>query len=342
MEYKDYYRVLGVSKKASEKEIKQVYRKLARKYHPDVNPGDRGAEARFKEINEAYEVLSDKDKRRKYDQLGANWRHYERMAREQPGGFGGFPGFEGFRVEFGGPGPGGVGGGFSDFFKTFFGGGLDVDELFGRGTGGGRRGAGFGAQERPRGGFGFASAKGQDVSAPLEITLEESSQGVRKRLTIQRSPGAAPEQLEVKIPAGVQDGSRLRVAGKGEPGLNQGPRGDLFLEIKIRPHRLFRREGDNLYVDVPITVVEAALGAEIEVPTLSGKARIKVPPGSQSGRTLRLRGKGVPRLKGAGNGDLHVRLQVVTPTSLTKRERELLKELSGLSAENPRAHLGCA
>lgn len=334
MEYRDYYNVLGVPKNATEKQIKHSYRKLARKYHPDINPGDRGAEVKFKEINEAYEVLSDADKRRKYDQLGANWKQYERFAREQPGGF---PGFEGFRVDFGGPGGEQVGG-FSDFFKTFFGGGLDIDDLLGR-MGGGLRGSGFGG--RP-GGFSSAPAKGRDVSARIEITLEESFHGTAKRLSLQGSPGAPDQQIEVKIPAGVRDGSRIRVAGKGEPSPRGGSPGDLFLEIMLRAHPIYRRDGDDLYVDVPVTVAEVALGAEIEVPTPSGKARIKVPSGSQSGRLMKLRGKGMPRLKGQGHGDLLVKLQVLTPTQLSDRERQLLQELGSLSKENPRAHLGCA
>jgi curved DNA-binding protein len=334
VDYKDYYQILGVSKDADEKQIKQAYRKLARKYHPDINPGDRGAEVRFKEINEAYEVLSDSDKRRKYDQLGANWKQYERFAREP----GGFPGFEGFRVDFGGPGSERFGG-FSDFFKTFFGGGLDLDDLLGGSGGGGFRGPGFGGR---RGGFGSAPSKGRDVSAHLEITLEESYHGVQKRLALQGNPGAPPQPIEVKIPAGVKDGSRIRIAGKGEPAPAGGSPGDLYLDVKLRPHGIYRREGDDLHVDVPVTVTEMALGAEIEVPSLSGKARIKVPPGSQNGRLLRLRGKGMPRLKGGGHGDLLVKLQVVTPTGLGERERQLLKELGSLINENPRAHLGCA
>ena len=321
MDYKDYYQVLGVPKNASEKQIKQVYRKLARKYHPDINPGDRGAEVRFKEINEAYEVLSDPDKRRKYNQLGTNWQQYERYARQGAGG--GAPGFGGFRVDFGGMG-GERSGGFSDFFKTFFGGGLDIDELFGRGGGGGFRGPGSGGKRR--GGFSGSPSKGRDVTASLEITLEESFHGAIKRLSLQAGAGEPPQQMEVKIPAGVSDGSRIRAAGKGER-LGGGPPGDLYLEIEMRPHHLYRREGNDLHVDVPVTITDVALGAEIEVPTLTGNARIKVPPVSQSGRLLRLRGKGMPKLKGGGHGDLFVKLKVVTPTDLTERERELLEEL---------------
>lgn len=334
MEYKDYYKILGVPKTASQKEIKQAYRKLARKYHPDVNPGDRGAELKFKELNEAYEVLSDEDKRSKYDQLGANWKQYEQYA--QRGGFGGAtPGGGGFRVEFGGAGPEGLGG-FSDFFKTFFGGGIDLDDLLGGARRGGVRGAGFGGASRP------GPSRGIDVSASLEISLEEAYSGTRKRLSLQVAPGQPPQQLDVKIPVGVRSGSRVRVTGKGEPGMAGGPEGDLYLEIKLRPHPVFQVVGDDLHADVPVTLAEAALGAEIEVPTLTGKARIKVPEGSQSGRQLRLRGKGLPRLKGGGHGDLLVRLRVVTPTDLSERERTLIQELNSLRKENPRAPLGCA
>jgi curved DNA-binding protein len=336
VEYKDYYKVLGAPKDASAKQIKQAYRKLARKYHPDINPGDLGAEVRFKEINEAYDVLSDPEKRSKYDQLGANWKQYERVARDHPGGF---PGFEGFRVDFG-QGQGGERvGGFSDFFKTFFGAGLDLDEILGRGKGGGFRGpGGFGGRG---GGVSSAPTKGRDVAAPLEITLEDSYYGSRKKLSLQSHPMATPQEIEVKIPAGVRNGSRIRVTGKGEPSPTGGSSGDLYLEVTLRPHNRYRRESDDLYVEVPITVTEATLGAEIEVPTFTGKARIKVPAGSQSGRLMRLRGKGMPRLKGGGHGDLFAKLLIVVPAKLSDRERELLQELATLQKDNPRAHLGC-
>ncbi len=326
MDYKDYYEVLGIQKTASEKEIKQAFRKLARKYHPDVNPGDRGAENKFKEINEAHEVLSDPEKRRKYDQLGANWKQYEPSTR--PGGGAGFGGFNvGFE---------GTGGGFSDFFKTFFGAGMGVDDLFGQGAGlhGARRGGG------PRG-FGGAppSAPGRDVTAGINITLEECHNGTVKRLSIERA--GKTDVIEVRIPKGVKDGSKVRVAGKGEPA-GSGKSKDLYLEVKMVPHALYQREGDDLSLDLPVTFAEAALGAEIEVPTLSGKARIKLPKGSQPGRRMRLKGKGMPKLKGSGHGDLFARIMVVVPQELEKREKELVEELATLSNENPRANLGCA
>jgi curved DNA-binding protein len=336
VEYKDYYKVLGVPKSATEKEIKQAYRKLARKYHPDVNPGDRGAESRFKDIGEAYDVLSDPEKRARYDQLGANWQQYERFARARAGAPGGV------RFEYEGPGAERFAG-FSDFFKIFFGGGLDWDDLFGGGAG-----KGFGAPFEEVSEFGGArgfsrppTAKGRDLTAPIEIALEESYRGITKQISIQPDSGAPPERIEVRIPPGVRDGSRVRVAGKGAPGRRGGARGDLYLEVKLRSHPLYRREGDDLHCEVPVTLTEAALGAEIEVPTFSGKTRIKIPAGSQSGSMLRLRGKGMPRLKGEGAGDLIVKLKVVVPTELSERERNLLEELRRLRSENPRQHLGC-
>jgi curved DNA-binding protein len=330
VDYKDYYQVLGVAKNASEKEIKQAFRKLARKYHPDVNPGDRGAETKFKEINEANEVLSDPEKRRKYDQLGANWKQYEQYARgPQPGGGG--PGFGGFRVDF----EGGGAGGFSDFFKTFFAGGIDLEELFGQTARGGRR-------ERTARGFGSPPETGRDVSADVEVTLEEAYHGATRRFSLEGGP--SPASFDVRIPPGVKDGSKVRVAGKGETA--PGGAGDLFLEVKVKPHLLYRREGDDLYIDVPVTFAEAALGAEIEVPTLSGRARIRVPAGSQTGRMMRLKGKGMPQLKSKGGGgepgDLFAKLIVVVPKELQPRELELVKELQTLRSDNPRAHLGCA
>lgn len=335
MEYKDYYKTLGVPKKATEKEIKQAYRKLARKYHPDVNPGDRGAEARFKEIGEAYDVLSNPEKRGRYDQLGANWQQYERFAHAR----GGAPG--GVRIDFEGPGAERFSG-FSDFFKVFFGGGFDWDDLI--------RGAdrGFGGEFEEAPGFGggrrfteATTSKGRDLTAPVEITLEESYRGATKQLSLQPDSGAPPERIDVRIPPGVRDGSLVRVAGKGAPSRRGGARGDLFLEVKLRSHPLYRREGDDLHCEVPLTLTEAALGAEIEVPTLSGKARIKIPAGSQSGSMLRLRGKGMPSPRGERYGDLIVKLKVVVPTHLSDRERNLLEELSRLRTDNPRQHLGC-
>jgi curved DNA-binding protein len=330
MDYKDYYKVLGIEKNASDKEIKQAFRKLARKYHPDVNPGDIGAEQKFKEINEAHEVISDPEKRRKYDQLGANWKQYEQYQRPgaggRPGGFGG----GGVHVEF----EGGAGG-FSDFFKTFFG-GADVEDLFGQSGQSGFRGQRPGGR-RARGPEGFGQPPpqpGRDVSAQLEVSLEEAYNGTVKRLNLDGNT------IDVRIQKGVKDGSRIRVTGKGEPGAS-GP-GNLYLDVKMRPHHIYRRDGDDLYVNVPVTFSEAALGADIEVPTMSGKLGVKVPAGSQNGRLLRLKGKGMPRLKGEGAGDLFAKLVVVIPKTLSEREQELVKELASLADTNPRADLGCS
>ncbi|GMR23471.1 MAG: DnaJ C-terminal domain-containing protein [Acidobacteriota bacterium] len=326
MDYKDYYQVLGIAKNANEKDIKQAFRKLARKHHPDVNPGDRGAEEKFKEINEAHEVLSDPDKRRKYDQLGANWKQYEQQGRPGPGGFGG----GGFNVEF----ESGGGGAFSDFFRTFFEGGVEFDDVFGQ-AGGSYRGTRPGGR-RGRGPQGFGQPPpqpGRDVTAQIEVTLEEAFHGTVKRLTLDG------QSIDVRLKKGVKDGSKVRVAGKGERGA-AGP-GDLYLDVKMRAHHIYRREGDDLYVDVPVTVSEAALGAEIEVPTMAGKVGIKVPAGSQNGRLMRLKGKGMPKLKAKGHGDLFAKLMVVVPKKLSAREEELLKELATLDQRNPRAHLGC-
>lgn len=338
MEYRDYYQVLGVSKDSTEKELKHAYRKLARKHHPDVNPGDLGAEHKFKELNEAYEVLSDQDKRSKYDRLGTNWKQYENYARAQPGGPGG-----GFRVDFE---SGGGMGGFSDFFKTFFGGGVDLDDLFGQaGSGfrGGRRGSGPGGARAQRGFGGDGQAPparaGTDVSGELTITLDEAYHGTTKRLSIQGDSGV--ESIDVRIPPGVKAGSKIRVSGKGER-LQGSSAGDLYLSVRMQGHPVYKTKDDDLYVDVPVTFSEATLGAEIEVPTLSGKSRVKVPAGSQAGRLLRLRGKGMPHLKGDGHGDLFAKLLIVVPKELSQRERELMKELSEIRGENPRAHLDCS
>jgi curved DNA-binding protein len=330
MDYKDYYQVLGVAKNANAKDIKQAFRKLARKHHPDVNPGDRGAEEKFKEINEAHEVLSDPDKRRKYDQLGANWKQYEQQGRPGQPGQGGFGG-GGFNVEF----EQGGGGAFSDFFKTFFGGGVEFDDVFGQ-AGGSYRGQRPGSR-RGRGPQGFGQPppqRGRDISAPIDVTLEEAFHGTVKRLTLDG------QTIDVRLTKGVKNGSKVRVAGKGEPGA-AGP-GDLYLDVKERAHHIYRRDGDDLYVDVPVTFSEAALGAEIEVPTMAGKVGIKVPAGSQNGRLMRLKGKGMPKLKDKGAGDLFAKLQVLVPKKLSEREEELMKELASLDEDNPREHLGCS
>lgn len=305
MEYKDYYKTLGVDRNAEEKEIKKAYRKLARQYHPDVNPGDKAAEEHFKDINEAYEVLSDPEKRRKYDQLGSSWQQWQRTGRD-PGGFdwsqwssAAQPG--GVRVEYRDLGDlGDLFGGrdFSDFFQSIFG--------------------GMGApQSRPR--------RGQDYTQPVEITLEEAFQGTARMI---QKDG---RRLEVKIPPGVRTGSKVRVAGEGSPGLAGGAGGDLYLEVNVLPHSIFEREGDDLHCEVPVSVYTAVLGGEIKVPTLSGDVMLNIPPETQSGRTFRLRGKGMPNLRNPKKrGDLYARLMIQIPPKLSQRERELFRELANL------------
>ncbi|HEY7863524.1 MAG TPA: J domain-containing protein [Thermoanaerobaculia bacterium] len=309
MDYKDYYKTLGVSKTASEKEIKAAYRKLARKHHPDMNQGNAKAEARFKEINEAYEVLSDPEKRKRYDQLGADWKTYARQPR---GGAGAWPGGGGVRVEydFGG---GGAPSGFSDFFKTFFGGG---------GFGG------FGGVEEAE--EPFASVRAADVEHAVELTLAEVLKGATRTLAI--GDGPKPRQVEVKIPAGVREGQRVRVAGEGAAGRG-GKRGDLYLRVRLRPDPAFERKGDDLQTTVRVPLTTAVLGGEAQVPTLDGPVGIKIPPGTSAGQTFRLRGHGLPHLEsGGGRGDLLASLAVDLPKRLSAKEKELFEELRRLGA----------
>jgi curved DNA-binding protein len=316
--FRDYYEVLGVPRDASAEDIRRAYRKLAREYHPDVNK-DPGAEDRFKEVSEAYEVLRDPEKRERYDRLGANWK-----AGDDVSGASGFSGFGGpngdfgdVRVEFG------TGGDFSDFFEG----------LFGRGGGPGartgRRTAGFGGFE----GFEGFQARGGDLETELELTLEEAARGGRRRISL-----GDGRDYEVNIPPGVRDGQRIRLAGEGGRGAGGGPSGDLFLRVRIRPHPRFRLEGRDLYVDLPITPWEGVLGASVEVPTLEGKKRVKVPSGSSTGRKLRLRGEGFPGPRG-GRGDLYAVLKVEVPKKPTPEERELFERLSQVSKFNPREKL---
>ena len=321
MDFKDYYATLGVAKTASEKEIKQAYRKLARKYHPDVNPGDKSAEARFKEINEANEVLGDPEKRNKYDELGANWRMYEQAQAQgaRPGGaspFGGqwtySPGGGGFRPMteeevsdmFGGEeSP------FSDFFRTFFGGEPTS----------GRR-----ARPRPR------NRKGRDVEHELELDLEQALHGSVQRLGIQH--GGETRNVEVRIPPGVIDGSRVRVGGEGERGTGDAGSGDLYLRIKLRPHPRFDRKGRDLYTKVRVPITTAVLGGEVDVQTLAGKSlRLKIPPGTQNGQVFRLRGQGLPATSTSGTpGDLYATVDIVVPRTLSDDERQHFEALAEL------------
>ncbi|MFN8483254.1 MAG: DnaJ C-terminal domain-containing protein [Anaerolineae bacterium] len=316
MDYKDYYKVLGVDRNADEKEIKRAYRRLARKHHPDVNPGDKAAETQFKEINEAYEVLGDAEKRKKYDQFGSQWREYERAGVNpedlfrQYGGQGG-PG--GARVRYARPEDlqdmFGSAGGFSDFFETLFGGGM--------------RGQGFGqgTARRPA-----ATAAGDDREYGVEISLEEAFNGTTRLLTI------GDRRIEVKIPAGVRTGSRVRVAGEGGPGVNGGPSGDLYLVVEVAPNAMFEREGDDLAVDVPVDLYTAVLGGEATVPTIKGtRLSLRIPAGTQPGQRIRLRGQGMPLLKTPEQrGDLYARVKVDLPRGIDDRQRELFEELRAL------------
>jgi len=304
MAAQDYYKILGIGRGATQKEIKQAYRKLARKYHPDVNPGDKSAEARFKRINEAYEVLSDPEKRKKYDRFGEQWQHADEFARAgwQAGPYGdsGRRGAAGFDFGRFASEPGGIGSIFDGLFQSF---------------GGARAG------RRPR--------RGRDVEHPVEVSLEEAYRGTTRTLEMGGEAGRR-RRLEVKIPQGVTSGSRVRIAGEGETGASGGARGDLYLVISLRPHKLFERKNGDLHVEVPVPLTVAVLGGEVEVPTLKGKVALKVPAETQNGRVFRLAGQGMPRLGDLAKGDLFARVRVILPARLSPRERELFQELEGL------------
>ena len=316
--FRDYYETLGVDRGASDEEIRRAYRKLARENHPDVNK-DPGAEDRFKQISEAYEVLRDPEKRKAYDRFGENWKAGQNVSDDDFRAYGsggdGAPqgGFRDVQVDFG------DGAEFSDFFESFFGGG-----------GGGFGGRTRGRRTRPGGGFGDFATRGGDQEAELELSLAEAFRGGKKKISL-----ADGRDYEVTIPRGVRDGQRIRLAGEGEAGSGGGPSGDLFLRVRIRPDRRFRREGDDLYVDLPVTPWEAALGASVDVPTLEGPRQVKVPPGSSSGRRLRLRGQGWPRSGGA-RGDLYAVVKIEVPKRLSPEERELFERLAEVSSFNPR------
>jgi len=319
MDFKDYYQTLGVAKGASEKEIKQAYRKLARKFHPDVNPGDKAAEAKFKEINEANEVLGDADKRRKYDELGANWRMYEQAQQQGYGGagapgnpFGGGAwnintggGSGGYRTMteeemqemFGDENP------FSDFFNAFFRGGDPGGREAGRSRGRAR------------------TLKGRDIEHEVELTLEEAFHGATRRISIKQ--GGHARSVDVRIPAGVKDGSRVRAAGEGESGSNGGTAGDLYLRVKLRPHAVFERDGNDLRTRVAVPVTTAVLGGEANVPTINGSVRLKIPETTQNGQVFRLKGHGMPVLgKPDERGDLYAAAEIQLPRSLSREQRQ--------------------
>jgi DnaJ-class molecular chaperone len=318
MDFKDYYAVLGVPKTATEKEIKQAFRKLARKHHPDVNPGDRAAEAKFKEINEANEVLADPEKRKKYDELGANWRMYEQAgpgANPAQGGgwnahFSGGPGGgfrtmseEDMREMFGDADP------FSDFFHTFFGGAP---------AGGARTARGRTARQ------------GRDVEHEIQLNLEDAHHGTTQRLALQQD--GRSRTVDVRIPAGVGDGSRVRISGEGEHGTGGARSGDLYLRIRLAPHPTFERKGRDLYTRVPVPLTTAVLGGEVDVTTLGDRLlRLKIPPTTQNGQVLRLKGHGMPAVGKSGQaGDLYATVDVQLPRELTPEQRAHFEALGKL------------
>lgn len=315
MEFKDYYKTLGVAPDAGADEIRRAYRKLARKYHPDLNK-DSASEEHFKEVGEAYEVLKDPEKRKEYDQLRqGGWRQGEDF-QPPPGWSGGFRDV----------GSGGSAEGFGDFsdFSEFF------ENLFGGGVRGARR----------------QQARGRDIHARIEIDLETAYSGGSRRLTLERTEAGpdgqlrrSPQSLDVRIPAGVTPGQQIRLTGQGESGFSGGPKGDLYLEVNIKPHRLFELDGRNVHLTLPIAPWEAALGAKIDVPTLGGKVSMNIPAGSSSGKRLRLKGRGLP---GKPPGDQLVVVKVVVPEATTERQRELYKQLESEQAFDPRRELEVA
>jgi DnaJ-class molecular chaperone len=331
---KDYYSLLGIPKNAPDKDIKAAYRRLARKYHPDVNPGDKAAEAKFKEINEAFEIISDVQKRKKYDQYGSDFENAEAFARAR----------QQSQQQPGNTGRGGRGSPFTTYETQDMGDLNDVFENLFRGMGG--SGARTGGRRAPR--------KGQDIEHQIEMSLEEAFNGTKRVLELkseqacpvcqgmgrvkngvcQQCGGAGrvikPRRLEVKIPPGVKEGSRVRVAGEGDTGAG-GTGGDLYLVVKVSAHPLFKREGDDLTVDVPVSLTAAVLGSEVQVPTLKGsKLALKIPPETQNGKVFKLAGQGMPRLNDTKCGDMLARVSVVLPTNLSISERGLFEQLRAM------------
>ncbi len=303
MEYKDYYRILGINKSSSQDDIKRAYKKLAMKYHPDQNPDDSNAEEKFKEISEAYEVLSDPEKRKMYDQLGSNWKQYERMAANGQNPFGGYGGARDphVRVEFEGD-PGSF---FSEFFQTFFGGGFGT-----------RTERGFGSR---------TSVKGRDYETSIDLTLEDAYTGIKPSLNV------LGKKLRVLIEAGVRDGQRIRLKGQGAPSPNAGPNGDLYIHIHIKPHSRFKREGNNLYGEVTVDLFTVLLGGKTEVDSLKGRMSVTIPEGTQPGKAIKLKGLGMPVFNQPGQfGDLVLIIQVELPVRLNEQEKQLVREWQAL------------
>ena len=303
MDYKDYYSVLGISKSATKAEIKKAYRNLAKKYHPDKTNGNSALEEKFKEISEAYEVLSHDENRKKYDELGANWKN-----QQQAGGSGGFD-YSQYYANTGGQGGHQSFEGdpemFSEFFNNIFGGGYSRS--------GGRR---------------QTARKGQNYMAEMDMTLEEAYHGGTRILNVNG------KKLRIKTKQGTKDGQKIKLVGKGSPGLNGGPSGDLYITISIHPNPDFKRKGDNLYADLPLDLYTAVLGAKVEIPTLNGNVHMTIPKGTQGGKTLRLKGKGMPVYGSTSNfGDLYVKTSILVPTNLTDEEEKLFVKLKDLSHE---------
>ena len=367
MEYRDYYEILGVPRSASQADIKKAFRKLARAHHPDRNPGDAAAEKRFKDVNEANAVLSDPDKRKQYDLLGANWDQFQRAGGSRGGadpfGPGGpFAGFGGF----GGGGAGGRAGqggsvryefrtadggdaGFSDFFRMFFSGAAAGAQAAGRGRGRGGSagisfedilgemgGAGSGSPAGSPSGRGHAAGTGGgsshgrhakgEVEAPAELSLEEAFHGTQRLVDVEG------KRYEVQIPRGVDTGSRIRLSGKGPDGR------DVVVAVRVRPHDTYQRRGADLERELPVTLREALLGAEVPVQTLKGRLLLTIPPGTQSGKTFRLTGQGMPRMKDAAPGDLYVKVRVLLPSTLSKEAKDAARTFLDLAAQpDPRA-----
>jgi curved DNA-binding protein len=335
MEYKDYYKTLGVDKNASKDEIKKAYRKLARKYHPDVNPNDSEAAKKFSDISEAQEVLTDDEKRKKYDQLGADWQRYQNT--------GGTGDFDWSRYAAGGASPGGgqtyyyngdwedlfggTGGGFSDFFQNIFGG------FGGSASGESFSGSPFGGSSTRRssgGGFGGAgfAFQGQDLSAELTISLEEAYTGCMRVIDV------GGKKMRITLDPGIKDGQTIKLKGKGGAGAQGGPAGDLYITIRVTLHPDYRREGNDLFQEVPVSVYTAMLGGSLDVQSLGGKLKLKVPPETQSGTTFRLKGRGFPVYGKKGHfGDLYVKVIIQVPKNLRQEEKDLIRQLAAMRNE---------
>src|SRR6266567_2856657 len=315
VQFRDYYETLGVPKTASEDEIRTAFRKLARKHHPDVAKDKKAAEEKFKEINEAYEVLSDPEKRKKYDQLGAGWN--QAGGFQPPPGWGeGAPGRGSQQWQWSGGENGGAefefgGTGFSDFFEAFFGGGRGRSAF-----------GGFGGREA-------TAERGADVEADIMVTLEEALHGSIRTVSLRRAGSNKVENYQVKIPRGVHEGQRIRLTGQGEAGIRGGKSGDLFLRVRLAKHPDFSVEGSDLIYELKIEPWRAVLGSELLVPTLEGKVRLKIPPGTQGGQRFRLRERGLPGVSGK-RGDLYVVVQINVPKKITEREKEIWGELAKL------------